>query len=51
MPRTYYWQLLLWSATSLITPNTVLAHGGHGNEFQGGHQTSNQSGTAIEVDK
>jgi cobalt-zinc-cadmium efflux system membrane fusion protein len=34
----------------LSTPAIILAHGGHGDEFQGGGESSNQTTEAIQVD-
>lgn len=56
MSRIDCWQMLLWSAASslylnAIAPDNVLAHGGHGNEFQGGHEASSQTTNSIKVDK
>lgn len=56
MSRIDCWQMLLWSAASslylnAIAPINVLAHGGHGNEFQGGHEASSQTTNSIKVDK
>ncbi|MEI2579136.1 efflux RND transporter periplasmic adaptor subunit, partial [Scytonema sp. PRP1] len=39
----------LASLLLLANPSTVLAHGGHGNEFQGGSEASQNTGS-IQVD-
>lgn len=40
----------LLSLLLLTSPAAVVAHGGHGNEFQGGHETSQARQGAIKVD-
>jgi len=49
-PFRRIWGAMIVSLAILIAPVTVLAHGGHGDEFQGGGSEATQTSDSIQVD-